>query len=1449
MRYALPRSLWLCLLPLGVCLAGAPTPLRAGEDARPVVIDGKLARDDPRDAVRKESGHKVHEVKLEAGKCYQIDLASKDFDTFLRLEDAKRNQLAYNDDFDPDGNSLDSRLYFVPPASAAYRLIVTSFNARATGAYRLRVQPLQLVEKEVVEEDRLDTTDPSPRGHHIKVRGLDLTVGEVYVIDLASKDFDAMLLLQNDRKKLVAMNDDAHPGTRDARLCYGPPRSGKCILTIMSAVPGQVGQYRLRVRILHRPGSASRSADLIALEFLGERGKRLFRAGSYVEATRQFERGLALSEKLRGAEERETAAWLNNLALAYAQLGRHAEAEPLYRRSLAITESALGKDHFQVSAVLNNLATLAASQGRYAEAEALEKRSLAIREKQLGPDHPEVARTLTNLGKLYRDQGRYAEAEALYRRGLAIREKRLGKDHPDVASSLAHLGGLHAARWELAQAEALYRRSLAVKETRLGKDHPDVAATLTSLGGVAHKQERHAEAEALYRRALAIRESKLGKDHPDVAATLHNLALLYHTQGRYADAEAHFQRALAIEEDRLGKDHPELAVTLGNLALLRQVQGQYDEAERLLKRSLAIKESRLGKDHPRVAIDLTNLAQLYQELGRHARAEALFLRSLAILKAKLGEGHREVAACQNNLAMLYRAEGRHAEAERLHLAALASTERTQGKDSLAAAVSFNNLAGVYQDQAGFAEAEALFLRSLAIEERTLGKDHPRVAVAANNLALLYEEQGRLAEAEPLFRRSLAIKETRLGKDHPDVPVTLGNLGNLYLRLRKEVEAEALFRRCLAISEGKLGKDHPRVATELNNLADVCRRLGRHDEAERLFRRALAIKEKRLGGDHAGVALVLNNLALLYAEQARWAEAFDTWDASRRVLRRHEGAVLAGLPEADQLAFLHTHAVSDFPAALTLGWRRRQDAAARAKAASWLVNGKAMAQQTLAEQVLLERDSKGRPWAALVEELAEVRRRLAALAVRVPSAEQLAAHRRQLDELADREKGLARRIAQEGHRGEQRRAWVEVADLQRALPGDAVLVEVVRLVVYDFQARGKAPYWQPPRYVAFVIDARGVELVDLGPAAAIERAVQEVRSDLQRAPAVVKEEGEPDAEKVLKARLARLSAQVLTPLLPHLKTYKRWVICPDGALWLVPWSALLLPDGRYAVEGHTVSHLISARDLVAAAAAAKAGAPAVLADPDFDLRAARPSVPDGDGLAARRRSALGEVRFGRLPGTAAEAKLIAPKLKTYAGETPKVYTGAEATEAAFKALKGPRVLVLSTHGFFLPDVERPPEDDLLLRPSKKARPEDNPLLRSGLALAGANEREAASKQGVDDGILTALEILGTDLRGTELVVLSACETGLGEVRIGEGVAGLRQAFQLAGAQSVVASLWQVPDRQTAQLMGRLFDHLAAGRGRADALRLAQLEMIRARRQREGAAHPFFWAAFTLTGQTR
>jgi CHAT domain-containing protein len=242
--------------------------------------------------------------------------------------------------------------------------------------------------------------------------------------------------------------------------------------------------------------------------------------------------------------------------------------------------------------------------------------------------------------------------------------------------------------------------------------------------------------------------------------------------------------------------------------------------------------------------------------------------------------------------------------------------------------------------------------------------------------------------------------------------------------------------------------------------------------------------------------------------------------------------------------------------------------------------------------------------------------------------------------------------------------------------------------------------------------------------------------------------------------------------------------------------------------------------------------------------------------------LRQVLFPPLPATG-------PEVETAAGLIGgQKYLKRQALEGVVKSVTHPKVLYLATHGFVLPDQERIYDKDSMSLTSFTTRGAglgkgqdmfdmpgpgpriENPMLRCGLALAGANRRDtAAGREDVDDGILTGMEIAGLDLWGTKLVVLSACQTGLGDVQQGEGVMGLRRAFLLAGARRVLATLWMVPDQQTRELMNDFLTRWKAGKPAVDALREAQISMIARLREDRGHAHPFYWAAFTMTGDWR
>jgi CHAT domain-containing protein/tetratricopeptide (TPR) repeat protein len=1132
-------------------------------------------------------------------------------------------------------------------------------------------------------------------------------------------------------------------------------------------------------------------------------------AGLHDKARSTFLRSLEMNERTLGKDDPAVGASLYNLAELYRVTGEHRKARPHYERAITIWEAKLGRSHLHVGLALNSLAVVLSAAGEREKAIPPLRRALTIFEASQGAEHPNVLAALTNLGVLHARLGQHGKAKPLLLRALKAGEKVLGKDHLHLAHTLAGLAEVYQAEKETARAEALHRRCLAIREAKLGEEHPELVAVLNALGDICQGRNELDRAEPLFRRALAIARAHFGKGHPEVTTTLGNLAALCRVSYRHAEAEKLYQELLDTKVARSGADHLEVSTALHNLAWVCEERGQRGRAAALYERSLRIVEKHLGKDHPKVATTAHNLGMLYVKMGRYDGAEELLRRSLVIQEAKLGKHHLNVATTLSYLAHFY--------------------------------------ADVGQD----ARAEALYRRVLAIEEAKRGKDHPDLVTALSNLAEACKGVGKQAEAERLYRRALKILEAKHGKSNGLWVAMQLRLAGLHEARGDLARAEEIYRAGLAFFEAALGKDDPTmVALVLGNLSRLDEKAGRHARAELGWRRVLRIYETGLGKDHPNALVVLHALAGLAARRDDHREAARLFDRARRGDRARAVRTLAALPEQEQASFLDgTGARNRVQGALSLALAFKDDSLA-AQSASWLLNSKALVQESLARSALLGTDTrKGDPQAIRrAGRLVAVRQELARLTFARPEPGREKLRRARQDELTAQEQALARQLRQAGSRSAMP-GWADLDEVRKALPAGSVLIDLARLSVADF--KGKPGQKEPePRYLAWVTGRVGpVRVVDLGPAADIEAAVRAVTAGLAGASGRIRAKGEEGAEKELRRHLDEVSRLVLKPLLPHVGKAKQWLLSPDGNLWLLPFEALTLPDGSYAIERHQVSYLTSGRDLLRGAAGVKSQPPLVLADPDYDLapatKSAPPRPPEGEAPTRALPGALrlGEVR--RLPGTAAEAKAIMPSLTAFAGVAPRVRTGAEATEGAVKAARGPRVLVLATHGFFLPDPKTSVEGKQGRDREEPLKKWESPLLRCGLLLAGCNRASAATSD--DDGVLTGLEVLAADLRGCELVVLSACETGLGEVQSGEGVAGLRQAFQLAGAEAVVSTLWQVHDRSSARLMALFFESLGKGMGKAEALRAAKLKLIEERRDDHAVAHPFFWAAFTLTGQ--
>lgn len=928
------------------------------------------------------------------------------------------------------------------------------------------------------------------------------------------------------------------------------------------------------------------------------------------------------------------------------------------------------------------------------------------------------------------------------------------------------------------------------------------------------------EALRLSEEALKIYREQLGERHPNVADNLLNLGDLYAQQLRYREAEALLLESVRIYRENLIDQSFILARSLNSLAIFYENQGRYDDAEKIYIEALNINRQERPDYVPSM---LDNLGGLYIVQGRYNEAELLHLEALELRRERFEERSLEVASSLGWLAYLYKAQGRYDEAEPLFLQVL-EIDREQGMRRNDIAIDLNNLALIYYAQGRYSEADPLFLEAISLYRELLqtreGVTLINLATSLRSLANSYISQGRYAEAEAILieAQEIYLQNPELGELYIDNAPNLNALASIYQSQGAYLKAEPILEKALTIYRQKLGNRHPDVANSLKRLASLRQAKGNIDQAISLLQEGLDIEEWNLN----------INLASL-ADEQRQAYTATLSDSTDR-------AISLSIQSAPQ-SFAATQL------ALTTLLRRKGRILTASRS-----NLQRLRQNATPENLVL------------LNNLTDVRRQLAAFTFNPPQNLPPDRYQTLLAELEAKENDLSSTLARRSAVLRAEAEPVEIAKVQAQLPANSVLVEYARYHPYDARA-DLANQFGAPRYVAYLLFPNGrIQAIDLGDAAKIDAAVQSFArvlqdhsADFQRAAAIPTIR--PD---VVEGVTDTLKTLVFDPIAPYLQNAQHLLISPDGQLNRLPFEALQ-PEtgGDYLVQQYQISYLTSGRDLLEFNIARSSNNPAIiLANPDYEtadntVQIAR-TVPDSQennrSINNNRHSTeLSQLQVKPLPGTAAEAQAIAPLLPN-----ARLFDGMDATENVLKTVQAPRILHIATHGFFLQDIERPDSNRLSLSISGNnnflatsvppGRTLENPLLRSGLALAGFNNRSS----GNEDGVLTALEASNLNLSGTQLVVLSACETGLGDISNGEGIYGLRRAFALAGAETQLMSLWQVSDFGTKGLMTRYYEKLMNGMGRSEALRSVQLEMIE-----EGGdySHPYYWAAFVLAGEWR
>ena len=1026
-----------------------------------------------------------------------------------------------------------------------------------------------------------------------------------------------------------------------------------------------------------------------------------------------------------------------------------------------------------------------------------------------------AARALVDAGAGARKAGEFGAARKLLElaRGTL---KRVAPSSLDLANADIELANVEMSapdgRRDVAR-ELLTEALTSASDAALGS--PEHVRALRGLARLAYTEEDFEGAAKLFGDLLALQDN-IGSPPGEIAGTLSFLGVAEIQLGHYARAEQHQLRALAILEAQ-NPESETVSRELGNIGLNYLSRGDLDQARPYLERSLALQE-KIANDPASVIPRLINLANVYNELLDIAKARAMYERVLTLCKEHAPDADPCGFALGNLRELEFRAGNRDA-AERYGREALAFLE-SRDPESLDTSIEYIGMGNLERDAGRVASAEEYYRKALHIREKKV-PGSPWVAECYHGLAEAARDRGDLAASRQLAEQAEAIYSS------------------------KEAGSSAAAENLELL--GRIALDR----------ADL-------ENAEKYLRQSVAAWQELGGSDEPARTSPLAGLGEVLALEGRLDEAFEAALETERVAGSHLALVGGTIPERDALLFQESLA-RGADLAITLASVRR-DARAVWTTRAWdaVVRSRLLVFDTVAQRHR-RLAASGNPEARqLFDEVAATRERLARTVVRGPG-DDAAAYETETKALTAEASKVEQQLVEkdEAFRLARTRRLAGLNDVRTALGPDDALVGFVQYARQPVRndAKGVAPLAPEPlpSYAAFVSSAgRLPALVPLGAADEIDALVRQVR---ERIADVAKSDGRSGRvlERSYQKASAAIRERIIDPLRPVLGKVRRVFIVPDGTLNTIDFAALAEANGRYLVEGPMLLHLLATeRDVIVGNESSGAGLLA-LGDPSFDrpaaaaeavlaaVTAATPSavvqtagatyrggVADCDGFRS--------VTFGPIPRTAEE---VAGVKSIWLQDAPRsgsavALTGSLASESAFKMLgPGREVLHLATHGF------------LMGAECFAASPEGtlSGPVTSGMALAGANLRgNAAPDQ--DDGILTAEEIASLDLRGTRWAVLSGCDSGLGRVQSGEGVLGLPRAFQIAGARTVIMSLWPVEDRWARQWMTALYESgVGKKRSTAEAVRDASLAVLRSRRAQKLDTNPFYWGAFVAIGDWR
>ena len=1143
--------------------------------------------------------------------------------------------------------------------------------------------------------------------------------------------------------------------------------------------------------------------------------------GELAAAQTLQEDALEAQNRLLGAEHPSTLTTRTNLADTLKTLGRLDEAIRHERDVLAALQRLHGSQHPKTLSAMSNLGSSLHVAGQLSEAVDLLRDSVDGARRALGPENPQTLTAMNNLAAALRDTGALQEVVELQERVFEAQHRLLGAEHPDTMVSMGNLAQSYSDLGDYDRAQELQDAVLQARRRVLGADHPETMGTENNLAETYRAIGDFERARSLHQNLLERRTRILGSLHKDTLASKSNLAMVLHQQGLYEESRQHLENVRAGFLEILGPLHPSTLTAQSNLANTMFTVGDYAGARKIEEEILQVRLQNLGPDHPQTLLSRHNLATTLTSMG--ALQEAREQREVAVERfgAKLGPDHPSTLKAKGGLASTLVALGDIAAARRLQQEVLEGLADRLGADHPDALTARAYLVETFRLQGELKQARHQQEEVLRSSERRLGKDHPETLFNVNNLAGFLQSEGQLDEAQKLYERALRGLQKRLGAEHPTVLLIRSNIASVHRDSDRWEAARDLYRQVLTARLSNLGPNHPDTRHSRYDLADTLWRLGRSDEAVYLLEQSLA---SRRDADLPASDIDVRTswlLGLLYRRQGRPEDALALLDSTMDSLE-----LLAARIDFEDELQNRNHTSKRVVYYETLAQALAQDETELA----FNILERYRTFNLVAEQVRNGTLSLGGE-PELQREIRSIGARYDALTERLSYLNRKSdpGTFRRLIELQQR-----LRRDREVKLGQLARERRNAPDFPKALGSEEIQSKLgadTALVAFSFGGFG---------HHTFVVTRDGAQAfqIDSNP----EDLVLQIRHIYAR----LTEKGHQDTSEGLARRAAWLFEKLLGPAADILKSKQRWLILPDGELHYLPFGTLVDGSGArgnsWLVNRHAL-HISQSFTLY----------------DELIQKRSRPRNRDqaprwfalGDPVyGSEQRRSTKRVGYGNrmesLPNTRRELNAI-EALFGERNQPTEAYFGYDANEDRLhQDLRGIDYIHIASHGVSLPN---DPENGL--------HPSDSFL---ALTLLPEDERQ---KRGLkQNGLLQAWEIANYLQLDAELVVLSACETAIGENRGGEGLMSLARAFLQAGARSVLASLWKVDDLSTSELMIRFYRHLLDGESKVDALRLAQMELasgpiwVEVEKEVDGKMQmvevekdftaPSYWAGFQLIG---